>query len=449
MIKWVIVPTLLVLMADNGYGQQAAGKSSYTLNDCLSYAVRNNTGIKGQAYTNSTYRQNITGAVAALMPSVSANINALASNGRSIDPETNTYSTTSNLNNSYSLSASIQLFNGFSGFNAVRNARVMQLMGKERIQQLKDEVALKTMQAFFDVIYYAKSVSIVFEQLSNSNAILKKARKMAELGLKSDADVAQVEAQVASDELLVVQQSNARDNALLTLKAQMNYPTADSLPVDTSMISDSDMQRLNLFFIEEFALGHNPKAKVASYLQRSAQLDYFIIRGRLMPTLTIEGGYSTNYFKNLATGAKTLPYATQLSDNRGSYFGATLSIPIFNGLGRYTNVVRSRNQMRVAELNVLDAQRELYTLIRQAGMQLLGYEKEFELASRKVAAAALAYRATLEKYDKGLIDAIDLQTAANLLLLAKSQQLNTHLQYVVRYKTLEYYGGKPLVDEGL
>lgn len=411
----------------------------------MRYAVENNTGVKKQVYSNSTLSQNKLEAGLGMLPQVGASIGASTNYGRTIDPSTNTYSNTANFNNNYSIAASMQVFGGFSAINALRSARVLQLMGNERLQQAKDETALKAMQAFFDVVYYTRSVEISKEQLDASQKNLEKSRKQGELGLKSDADVAQVEAQVASDELLLVQQQNLQEIAYITLKEQMNFPLSDTLVVDTNVGMESGSTLFSLNEIFDFALKHNPKVTAAGFNFRSTQLEYYAAKGRLLPSLSVSGGYSTNYFENLNSGASTIPFSTQFRDNRGSYISASLSIPIFSGLYKYGNVVRSRNQMRIAEQQSVEVEREVQKEILQTNQQLRGYEKELAQATKKVAAAELAYRAAQEKFDKGLVDAIDLQTAANQLLQAKSQQLNASLQYVARHRMMEYYSGKPLI----
>lgn len=97
-------------------------------------------------------------------------------------------------------------------------------MGVEELQRVKDEVALNTMQAYFDVVYYTESVRLAREQLETSTGNLAKSRKLLELGLKSAADVAEQEAQCASDDYLLTQQENNLELARITLAETMNYP---------------------------------------------------------------------------------------------------------------------------------------------------------------------------------------------------------------------------------
>ena len=49
------------------------------------------------------------------------------------------------------------------------------------------------------------------------------------------------------------------------------------------------------------------------------------------------------------------------------------------------------------------------------------------------------------KYDRGMVSALDLQTAANNLLQARSERLRARLQYIIKTRLVEYYNGAPLI----
>lgn len=55
----------------------------------------------------------------------------------------------------------------------------------------------------------------------------------------------------------------------------------------------------------------------------------------------------------------------------------------------------------------------------------------------------LAYNAVAGKYDRGMVSALDLQTAANNLLQARSERLRARLQYIIKTRLVEYYNGAP------
>lgn len=100
-----------------------------TLDECMRYAVEHSPAVRRQDYTNRSYRQDYIESVAALVPSVSGTVGASTSFGRSVDPETNTYTDVSNFDNSYSLSGQMPVFAGLTRINTLRAARVMRSQG--------------------------------------------------------------------------------------------------------------------------------------------------------------------------------------------------------------------------------------------------------------------------------------------------------------------------------
>lgn len=225
----------------------------------------------------------------------------------------------------------------------------MRLMGVEELQRVKDEVALNTMQAYFDVVYYTESVRLAREQLETSTGNLAKSRKLLELGLKSAADVAEQEAQCASDDYLLTQQENNLELARITLAETMNYPPDRPLGIETDLAIETPAGTAPFSDVVAYALDNNPKARSAGYNVRQSKLQYSVARGGFFPSVYVGGGYSTNFFMSLDDHSLYEPFKNQFRDNRGYYFSAQLNIPIFGGLSRRTRTNRARNNWRIAE----------------------------------------------------------------------------------------------------
>ena len=86
----------------------------YTLRECMEYAVSNSTQIRIQHAARDDERIARRDAILnAFTPSISAGTAVSSNFGRAVDPETNTYISTTSFDNSYSVSAGITLFNGF------------------------------------------------------------------------------------------------------------------------------------------------------------------------------------------------------------------------------------------------------------------------------------------------------------------------------------------------
>ena len=144
----------------------------WTVNDCMAYAVKHNHNVRKQQLELDSYRSNQTQAIGAFLPSIDGGVGAQYNFGRAIDPETNTYTNVSTFYNSYSMSASVQLFDGLQRLNKLNAARADVLMGKSSLQSQQDQAALNAFQAFVNVLYYQGTVQMAQVKLKESQLML-------------------------------------------------------------------------------------------------------------------------------------------------------------------------------------------------------------------------------------------------------------------------------------
>lgn len=449
MMNRKIVTSLLSLALFCGASAQNSGV--WSLNDCMEYAVANSPKVKKQAYANANATQDYRAAVASLFPSVSGQVQLASNFGRSIDPETNTYSNTSNLSNAYQVSGNLPLFNAGVLINNIKVAKVSRLLGIRKQQQIEDELAMNTMQAYANVVYYSRTVVLAQEKLAESRRNLYKTERMEQLGLKGKADVAQIAAQAATDDADLTRQQNLYASALLTLKENMNYPPSGELQVDTAgWVTPLLAPAEDVGAIYRAAVETNPVAQQAGYNLQASRLNHKIARGRLFPSLSLNGGISTNYYDILSGGGKEKSYPSfgkQFSNNRGEWVGVTLSIPLFDGLSRRANLNKARNNVRIAREEQVEIFRQLQNEIERAVQDRDGYAKEAVQMEKQVEANRTAYEVTLKKYEKGLLSALELQTSANNLTQAQANRVQAMLNYRIKSKLVAYYKGIPLIEE--
>lgn len=430
-----------------------AQEKLWTMDECMHYAVENSPKVKKQSYTSDSYKADLNSAVASFFPSMSANVGAQYNYGRSVDPETNTYKgTTTTFNNTYSLSVSIPIFNGGQLINQWRMAKANRQLGMNDIQKEKDDLAINTMEAFMNVVYYRGTVKLAAEQLEENSRILYRTKRQEELGLKGKADVAQIEAQVAANDYNLTHQQNLYDAAVLTLKQNMNFPSDMGLDVDTLLLDQSYASMMeSIDEIYDYASENNPTAMQAKLQLKASKMQYLVYKGRLLPSISFSAGVSTNYFENLkadktADDYKLTPFHEQFNNNRGQYIAFNLSFPLFDGLSRLTNLRKARNNMRIAQEQETEVLRQLQTAIEQAVLDREGYAKETIQMQKKAEADEIAYQVTFRKFEEGLMSPIDLQTSANTLLLSKADLLQRKLMYLMKCKLVDYYKGKPLIE---
>ena len=190
------------------------------------------------------------------------------------------------------------------------------------------------------------------------------------------------------------------------------------------------------------ALNNNVQVVSAELNTSYSKLNYQRAKGYYFPSLYLYGGYNTSYFVNMENQAAYDSFLNQFKNNMGSYIQVGLSIPIFSGLERRTSAQVARNAWRNAELDQIAVRNAVESEVTQSYQQMQGYAKQYVLGQKKLEAAQLAYDGIAAKFEKGLVTAIDLQTASTTLLQAKSDCLRSRLQYVIEYRMVEYYNGK-------
>ena len=431
------------------------------MKQCMQYAVEHNHEVKRAELELDNYEASKLGAIGNFLPSVNAGIGAQYNFGRAIDPETNTYTDVSTFYNDYSMYASLPVFDGFSRLNALKAAKASVLMGRNALREQQDQTALATLQAWVNALYYERMVAMAKEKVEETTLLLRQTQVLEEVGRKSAADLAQIEAQQAEAAFELTRQENLRASAMLDLKRQMALPLSEELRVKSEESFGSEELRVKSE--ESFGKDHsgvglemaaansslftlNSSLQMARYQMQAKLYEWRQARASLFPSLSLSAGLNTTYFKTLHTKT-TSSFSDQFKNNMGEYLGATLSIPLFNRLQTITSIRKAKNNYRIARETYEDKQRELEKLSREAWQDWLAYLKQTEQMIEKVEADSIAYQLTRRQFEEGLSTAIDLHTTSTQLLQSKATLLQCQLMAMVKHELVRYYNGEQIWTE--
>lgn len=427
----------------------AAGASaqSWSLDDCMKYAVEHATEVKREVVNARQRKQDYQHAVAGFLPTVSGGVQGQYAWGRNIDPETNTYNNVTTFNNYYQLYAELNVFDGFATINALKQAKLSRDYSATAMQKIQDDRAIDVMQKYVDAAYAEASIQIASEKLNESKRMLAKMKRLYELGEKGRPDVVQMESQVAEDEYNLTHQENVAKQSLLALKSAMNFPVDEELKLAALAKTQKKSQEsfpVNYETIYQGFQHISPDLKSAEYEVERARYDYKIAKGRLLPSLSLGGGISTNYYKNLSQKGQYDGFASQFRNNQGEYLALTLSIPIYNS-DRWHSVKKARNDWQLAQVNLEETRRKLHDQIAQAVMDAEGYAKELHQMQKKVASDSLAYHMSSRKFEEGMLSTFDLHTAAQTLLESRIKELQMQMLLIIKQRLVAYYQGENLI----
>lgn len=422
---------------------QGMGKN-WGLDSCMTYAVEHATDVKREMINARQRKQDYQKAVTDFLPSVAGGVQGQYAWGRNIDPETNTYNHVTTFNNYYQLYASLNVFDGFATINAFKQAKLARAYSTTAMQKVRDDKAIDVMLKFVDAAYAEASIQIASDKLAESKRLLAKMQRLYELGEKGRPDVVQMESQVAEDEYNLTHQKHVAQQCLLTLKSAMNFPVEEELRLVTNGKQVNESFPINHETVYQNFLNASPDVKSAEYEVEKARYDYKIAKGRLLPSLSLSGGISTNFYRNLSQGGQYEGFASQFRNNRGEYLALTLSIPIYDNVA-WHSVKKARNDWQLAQVNLEETKRKLHDHIAQAVMDAEGYAKELYQMNKKVASDSLAYYMSSRKFEEGMLSTFDLHTAAQTLLESRIKQLQMQMLLVIKQRLVDYYQGKNLI----
>ena len=433
----------------------AAGASaqSWSLDDCMKYAVEHATEVKREVVNARQRKQDYQHAVAGFLPTVTGGVQGQYAWGRNIDPETNTYNNVTTFNNYYQLYAELNVFDGFATINALKQAKLSRDYSATAMQKIQDDRAIDVMQKYVDAAYAEASIRIASEKLNESKRMLAKMKRLYELGEKGRPDVVQMESQVAEDEYNLTHQENVAKQSLLALKSAMNFPVDEELKIqiaeERNLKLKAENKEVSASYTNSEAIYQDfqhisPDLKSAEYEVERARYDYKIAKGRLLPSLSLGGGISTNYYKNLSQKGQYDGFASQFRNNQGEYLALTLSIPIYNS-DRWHSVKKARNDWQLAQVNLEETRRKLHDQIAQAVMDAEGYAKELHQMQKKVASDSLAYHMSSRKFEEGMLSTFDLHTAAQTLLESRIKELQMQMLLIIKQRLVAYYQGENLI----
>lgn len=422
---------------------QGMGKN-WELDSCMAYAVEHATDVKREVVNARQRKQDYQKAVTDFLPSVAGGVQGQYAWGRNIDPETNTYNHVTTFNNYYQLYASLSVFDGFATINAFKQAKLARAYSTTAMQKVRDDKAIDVMQKFVDAAYAEASIQLASDKLAESKRLLAKMQRLYELGEKGRPDVVQMESQVAEDEYNLTHQKHVAQQCLLTLKSAMNFPVEEELRLVTNGKQVNESFPINHETVYQNFLNASPDVKSAEYEVEKARYDYKIAKGRLLPSLSLSGGISTNFYRNLSQGGQYEGFASQFRNNRGEYLALTLSIPIYDNVA-WHSVKKARNDWQLAQVNLEETKRKLHDHIAQALMDAEGYAKELYQMNKKVASDSLAYYMSSRKFEEGMLSTFDLHTAAQTLLESRIKQLQMQMLLVIKQRLVDYYQGKNLI----
>jgi outer membrane protein len=416
-------------------------QNPWSLAQCISYAWDNNISIKQQTLSAEQSENALFQSKMNFIPSAGARVSHSMSWGRSVDMN-NLEIIESKLSQTLSpnISASIDLFEGLQKVNTVKKSRADYRAALQDVNLMKDQIALEIARAYLQVLLTREILATAEKSHESVTRQQELTRQLVDAGSQPHSTLLEIDAQLASEEVQLVNARNQVDIAYLTLRQLLDIAPDTDFEIITPEISipQADPNRESTTQLYTQAQ-HLPQIQTAELRRESAQHALAIARGRYWPTLSFSAGYGTFF-----TDTRSDAFWQQIGDNRSPSLQFGLSIPIFQNWNIVTGSKNAKLNLRIAELEVDKKHQVLYKEIQQAIVDASAAYNKYKAGLQNVTAMQESFRYTQQKFDIGLVNGTDYTVSKNNLFKAESDLLQAKYQYVFQLKIIDFYKGIPI-----
>ena len=402
---------------------QMSAQKQWTLRDCIDYALENNITLKKSQLQKQSATEDLKGAKAALLPTLTASTNqslgyqpwkdtgmAYVSNGT-----VNTKVDKTSYNGSYSLNGQWTVWNGGRNTNTIKLDRLAEQEAELSSRETANTILERIAQIYSQILYLNENVKVNEQMLETSKKNEERGQEMVNVGKMSKADLAQLSAQRANDEYNIVESRSQLLNYKLELKQLLEITDEREFEVAVPEIGDEQIlaEIPALQTVYEEALLSRPEIERLQLSVKSSEVSVSIAKAGWMPSVSVTGGVTTSTNSLSGTG-----WGSQFKSNVNTQLGLGVSMPIYDGRSTKTAVNKAKIQQLQAQLNLQDQQKTLYSDIQQYWLNAVTNQEKYKAAKSSVESAQQSYDLLSEQFRLGLKNIVELLSGKDNLLNA-------------------------------
>jgi len=450
-ISMILVIT--ILLSCSGLSAQTPVRS-WTLKECIQYAMDNNIQIKRQELQSMIADKNYKQSRFELLPNMNVGFEHIYSSGRSLNLEEYRWENRNQQQGSLGLRSEVTVFNGLQNLNSIKQQKYNLKSTLEDLEKVKNDISIYIATAYLQILLDQELLNVAKNQSEVTMVQVDKTETLVKVGNVSKGTLLEIKAQAASEKLNIIQRNNQLRISKLTLVQLLDLESPEEFSIVTPKNLSIENQPAVVITdsVFNYAVTNMPEVKSAEYMLQSQKKALAVTRGRRSPELYLSGLYYSRYNENAINPLDPDPlnpsinYSMddQLKDNQYKQITLGLSVPIFNKLRIQRDVSIAKVNMLDAQYNLKQTKQNLYKNIQQAYSDAVSALEKYYSSYDAVKSMEEAFDYTSEKFEVGLASSIDYSIAKNNLSKTQSDLLQAKYEYLLRVKILEFYQGEEI-----
>lgn len=446
----------------------------WSLLECINHARDHNLQLQLSKLDLDNQDINLKQAQAARYPSVNASVRPSVSFGRTIDPTQYTFTDQRFDALNGSVNASVTLFDGFRISRTIQQNQLSLAATQKQYEQQINDLDLNVAVSYLNVLLQIELLESARLQRTSTAEQRDRTAKLVKAGSLAPADLAQLDAQLATEDLNVVRANNQLTLARLSLQQLLLLNPNEPFQIERPEIPIPDSLALlpdpNTLY--QTAAPLQPGIRAAELNIQQAAMGIEVAKSNYYPTVSLIGslnsGWSSsrqNQIVNFVQDTSNFiingqevevvseqpqvtrtpfPFLDQLQDNFSYGLALQLSVPIYQNRFARTSVERAKIGMEQAQIQATQQQQQLEQTLQQAFVDAQNALITYQATDRQVAALSLSYENLNRQFELGAANAVEVLVAKNNLNQARLDLVRAKYDFVFRTKVLDFYQGKPI-----
>ena len=444
----------------------------YTLLECVNIALEKNIRIQQSEFDLEGADIDRGDAIGNFLPRINAQSQHIWNNGLSQNITNGLIENLTTQFSSFGGNLGVTLFSGKQNINQLARANLNIISRQYQLEDMKDDISLFVANSYLQVMFNKEFEQVQRYQLEIAKQELERTELRISAGVQTQADIYEIEANLASQEQALVQSENATRLSLISLAQSLlitDYENFDIADVNFNVpLSQILLEKPKKIFEKSLTLRND--IKVAATNIEIAKTDIDLAKGALLPTLSAFYNYNTRISYSdrfIETGnfietpigvvkengslvvtqfperaiTDPLSFGDQFRQNDGHSYGLALNIPIFNGLSIKNNIKRRKLNLKRSETQFEQTKLDLENTINQAYNNAEGAFKFYEASEKTLKARKEAYFIAEKQFEAGVLNSYDFIQIKQRYDIAASDNVRAKYDYIFKLKVLEFYFG--------
>ena len=446
---WIACAACWFLPAAMQAQESAPAQKAWSLEECIRYAIDNNIDLKQKAEEQAARKVDLNTSKFSWLPDLNGNIGQNFDFGRSPSKD-GVIVDQNSANTSASVSLSMPIFDGLKIPNDIA-ARKFDLMASiESLNKAKEDLSINIASYFLNVLYNKEVLKIAEMQVELSADQVNKTEALVNAGKVPLSQLYEIKAQLANDEVTLVESRNSVNLSLLDLAQCLELERYGEsfdvfIPELKDVVEDYMSSILPPDVVYQHAVSFKPQIKEQEYMLESQKKMLKVAQAGYYPKLNFGASYSNGYYHYSGEGSfDNVSFGDQMKNNGRKTVGFSLSIPLFNRFQVRNSVRSARISINNRELMMENAKKVLYKEIQQAYYNATAAQEKYTASGKSVIASEEAFSYAEDRYESGKSTVFDFNEAKTKYTRSLAEQAQAKYNFIFRTKILDFYNGIPI-----